>query len=489
MLFADQAPRSTLADAVRRGELRRLGRGVYTPLVDEDPASVVRRNWVPITARRFPGAVVTDRSARRGAPDPDGNLFVAAAAVGRLALPGLVVVARGGSLAVDGDLPLGDGLFIASRARALAENTIPSRRVRDRPARTLTEAELGDWIDQLTATDGEARLTTWREEAHRLAGDLGVGSAGLAMLDRLVGAALGTRPAPVGASALGARRRGLPFDQARVATFDALVDALQDRPLAEVAALGEDSKRRRFLPFYEAYFSNYIEGTEFTPVEALHIVESGTAPPERPEDGHDILGTYRVLADETDLCVEPGTATELLDRLQRWHTQVMEGRPRARPGDWKVAANRAGATEFVAPDLVVGTLIAAWDRRQQLSTPSQRAIFLLFAVAEVHPFTDGNGRVARVAMTAEHVAGGQGRVLVPTVCRNDYLNALRRLTRQKRADLLMSLVDRLQRFTARVDFSTEAGARSELEAAKAFVDADDAERRGLHLVLPERRTP
>ena len=254
--------------------------------------------------------------------------------------------------------------------------------------------------------------------------------------------------------------------------------------MAEVPALDEDRPRRRFLPFFEAYFSNFIEGTEFTPDEALVIVEAGRAPADRPADGHDILGTYRLLNDEAELSTQPSTATELLDRLRRWHRQIMEGRPHVRPGEWKVAGNRAGSTEFVAPDLVVGTLVQAWDRSQRLVTPAQRAIFLLYAIAEIHPFADGNGRIARVAMTAEHVAGAEMRVIVPTICRNDYLHALRRLTRQDRPDLLLAVVDRLQRFTARIDFSTEIIARDQLTAAHAFVDANDAERRGLHLALP-----
>ena len=34
---------------------------------------------------------------------------------------------------------------------------------------------------------------------------------------------------------------------------------------------------------------------------------------------------------------------------------------------------------------------------------------MMFLVAEVHPFADGNGRVARVMMNAELIAGGQQR--------------------------------------------------------------------------------
>ena len=51
------------------------------------------------------------------------------------------------------------------------------------------------------------------------------------------------------------------------------------------------------LPFYESYFSNYIEGTEFSIEEARSIVETQTPPAERPADGHDILGAYRCVVD------------------------------------------------------------------------------------------------------------------------------------------------------------------------------------------------
>ena len=43
------------------------------------------------------------------------------------------------------------------------------------------------------------------------------------------------------------------------------------------------------------------------------------------------------------------------------------------------------------------------------------AAFMLFLVSEVHPFIDGNGRVARIMMNAELVAGGQVKILIPTV--------------------------------------------------------------------------
>ena len=55
------------------------------------------------------------------------------------------------------------------------------------------------------------------------------------------------------------------------------------------------------LPFFEAYFSNFIEGTEFAVDEAEDIVFKGQIPKSRPEDAHDVLGTWRVVSDDREL--------------------------------------------------------------------------------------------------------------------------------------------------------------------------------------------
>ena len=68
----------------------------------------------------------------------------------------------------------------------------------------------------------------------------------------------------------------------------------------------------------------------------------------------------------------------------------------------------------------------------------------MFLVAEVHPFADGNGRLARVMMNAELIAGGQARIIIPTVYRDDYLGALRALSRSERAEVLPRMLDHAQ---------------------------------------------
>jgi predicted transcriptional regulator of viral defense system len=54
--------------AARRGELRRLARGLYTANLDEIAERIVLRNWIDVAALHFPGAVIVDRSAVEGRP-------------------------------------------------------------------------------------------------------------------------------------------------------------------------------------------------------------------------------------------------------------------------------------------------------------------------------------------------------------------------------------------------------------------------------------
>jgi Fic family protein len=44
----------------------------------------------------------------------------------------------------------------------------------------------------------------------------------------------------------------------------------------------------------------------------------------------------------------------------------------------------------------MGTLKKGFDWYSMLQDPFARAIYMMFLVSEVHPFLDGNGRVARV---------------------------------------------------------------------------------------------
>ena len=162
----------------------------------------------------------------------------------------------------------------------------------------------------------------------------------------------------------------------------------------------------------------------------------------------------------------------------------MEGRPDKAPGRFKTEANRAGATFFVAPELLEGTLAKGFELYRSLTAPLHRAVFMMFVVAEVHPFDDGNGRVARLMMNAELVASGESRIIVPTVYRNNYLVALKALSQNNHTAAMPRVLDFAQRYTAAVDFSELEVARYILDRTHAFADPNEADATGIRLAMP-----
>jgi Fic/DOC family len=469
---------AALKRAVDRGNLVRLASGTYTGDIATDPAAVVKRHLLSILAHELPGAVIVGRSSRAGGVAVDGVLSVAHTRRRPLNLIGISIHPVPGPSALDGDMQLPGGVFLASEARTMLDSLAKPGPLR------LSADEVEVWIDELCAQGGARRLNAVRDLAGELAPVLRARRS-LGHLHRLIAAALTTGDKRVPRTPeLKARASGEPFDQTRLRRFNALVDSLRVTAPRSLPDSPADATRRTFLPFYEAYFSNFIEGTEFTLREAELIVFEGEIPDERPADAHDIAGTYSVIGDPTRRREVAANSDSFVDILRRQHAEVMGGRPDKRPGEFKHVPNRAGASEFVRPELVEGTLRRAFDIGVDLLDPFQRAAYLMFVVAEVHPFLDGNGRVARIAMNAELTAGGQVRLVIPTVFRLNYIAALKAATQSDAFAPMIAVLDFAQRYTARVDFATMASAEADLDRTHAFRDPYDAEQAGLRLQLP-----
>lgn len=94
-------------------------------------------------------------------------------------------------------------------------------------------------------------------------------------------------------------------------------------------------------------------------------------------------------------------------------------------------------------------------------------------VSEVHPFLDGNGRLARVMMNAELTAAGQTKIIIPTVYREDYLGALRQLTRRNQPDTFIRMLQRAHKFSATITGQDMEAMQQVLEASNAFREGDE----------------
>ena len=480
---SDKSVTRAVSRAVKAGKLRKLASRLYSRNMVDPPEAIVARNLWSIVAGYFPGALVADRTALENVPANDGSVCVIAARGRDIRLPGHTLRPRRGVAPLSTDLPFLGELFLCSTARAYLENMRPSRARSGLVARTLGRAEIEERLDNLIRRSGEDAVNRLRDEIRILGPTLGRDQEAAA-LDVLIGALLGTHEAELSAPSAIARRQGRPFDPDRLALFQVLHAALRDHPPLSRMAADRGSEGSATLAFFEAYFSNFIEGTEFAVEEAADIVFRGAVPNDRPADAHDILGTWRIVSDIPEMSRTPTDAGTLEALLTARHASVMEGRPERQPGAFKQTVNQAGLTVFVAPDLVTGTLAQGLDLYRSLETPFHRAVFMMFLIAEVHPFVDGNGRIARIMMNAELVAAGEERIIVPTVYRANYLSALKALSQTRRAEPLIRMLDYAQRWTAAVDWRSLVEARRDLEECNAFLDSNVAEAEGRRLRMP-----
>lgn len=127
----------------------------------------------------------------------------------------------------------------------------------------------------------------------------------------------------------------------------------------------------------------------------------------------------------------------------------------------------------------MGTLMKGIEPYHALDDPFARAIYMMFLIAEVHPYTDGNGRMARVMMNAELVHTDRCRVIIPTVYREDYRLARRALTRQGDAEPYIRMLDRAQEYTAQIDFNDYERASAQFRESGAFLRSGEGDGRCL----------
>jgi hypothetical protein len=475
---ADRAEARRLQRLAARGELRRLYRGIYTDDLERQLEAVARGELYVLCALVAPGSVVSHRSALESRPTPAGSYFLTGSYRRDIELPGITlrIVEGPGPLESDTHLPTLHGdIHISSQARALLENLTRSHGSDPAERRTLGVEGVERRVDQIMSRSAQGTIDQIRDDARAIAPQLGL-EAEFERLDNTIGAMLGTRKAPLRASTALARARGRPYDADRVELFDVLLAHLHEHPLEVPPA--DPAADRQIQAFAESYFSNFIEGTEFELEEAFDIVIHGQPLQYREDDSHDILGTYRAILESVSAPEFPDSFERFVERLRHWNRQVIESRQARQPGEIKAESNRVGTYVLVEPGQVLGTLEKGYERIMAAPTPGARSALAMFVVAEVHPFQDGNGRTARLAMNCALSQAGLTRIIIPTVYRDDYLSALRALSlRDGRPAPLVRMLARAARFSRGVDFHSQATCFESLREANALMLPDDAKLR------------
>lgn len=430
-------------------ELRLLYKGVATALPDGEWPTLVARHRLRLLAAIHPHSLLGFRTAFDGGAPSQGVVHLTGTYRRTTQLPGLTIQVWKGPAAQPQDKPMmGLPLYFPSEERMLLENLAPSRGPHPR---TVGVQAVEQRLLTICSSRGEKSLHDLRERARALAAPLKL-EAEFIVLDALVGSIFRSRPSVLTSRLGKAMTAKIPYDSDRLALFESFSETLRARPLPMPTTVTRSGAARRHFAFIESYFSNFIEGTEFEIGEARGFVLDGAPVEHRPQDSHDIIGVFdQALSPQwSTLTLASGEA--VLEQLRARHQHQMRRRPEVGPGEFKLKANRAGNTDFVEPSLVRGTLIQASRLLASVPAGTARALLAMFLVTEVHPFNDGNGRLARLVMNAELSAADGCRIIVPTLYREEYLDCLRELTRNQHAEPFLKVMSHLHDWTSRFDY-------------------------------------
>jgi hypothetical protein len=452
----------------KQGLVRKIAPRVYTSSLEEPPEKIVRRNWYRLVSDLFPEAFLSHRSALERMPTPEGHLYLTRSYKGVVELPGLILHFSKGPEPLGDDALFFGNLKVSGLARAYLEN-LQRTKGSGEESKTLSREQLEEKIEAFLRVKGEDALNQVRDRAKEIALQLEMEKE-FTELNQLITDLLGTGLSKNLVSPIArARVLGEPIDPDRIQLFESLYGELVKKDYPDYPDKNKSIQSYQNFAFFEGYFSNYIEGTEFTVEEAKQIITTATPLPARDEDSHDVLGTYQIVSNRNEMSILPTSPDLLLKLLRERHAILLSARTSKNPGEFKDKNNRAGTTEFVAMELVPGTLKKGYEWYSLLQHPFAKAAYMMFMISEVHPFLDGNGRMARVMMNAELSSKGLSKIIIPTVYREDYMGALKKLTQQRDGDAYIRMLLRVWEFSSHVHNESLDDMEQYLKECNAFL--------------------
>ena len=229
-------------------------------------------------------------------------------------------------------------------------------------------------------------------------------------------------------------------------THNAVFSFLKNRPIAQnprglfyenLPPSIRDNLLKRLAAEW-THDSTAIEGNTLTLGETVKILEIGlTIGGKSLRDHQEVYGHARAI----DLLYEMVGRPLVAGDLFALHRAVMPLSPvdSLRPvGDWKkdyngttgVVRGKSVYMEYAAPDSVPRLMerwLADFNRPRAIQRPAQALAAYVcthMAFVRIHPFYDGNGRMARLVSNLPVLAAGFPPILIPVARRADYIDLL-----------------------------------------------------------------
>ena len=171
--------------------------------------------------------------------------------------------------------------------------------------------------------------------------------------------------------------------------------------------------------------SNAIEGNSLTLRETELVLSKGVTVSGKPLKDHLEAVNLAKAWEQVKALAKPNavlTERELLDLHRIVLTRVEDDFA----GCYRRGTVRIAGSHHVPPNpmKVPDLMEELFTELQTITDPVERAARLHHGIARIHPFTDGNGRAARLAMNFVLLAAGYPPVSISTDLRQAYYDAL-----------------------------------------------------------------
>lgn len=171
--------------------------------------------------------------------------------------------------------------------------------------------------------------------------------------------------------------------------------------------------------------SNAIEGNSLTLRETELVLSRGVTVSGKPLKDHIEALNLAKAWDKVKALATPNSnlsERDLLDLHQILLTRIQD----EKKGAYRTYAVRVAGSNHVPPNAVkVPDLMEdLFKEIQNIADPVECAARIHHGIASIHPFADGNGRAARLAMNFILLAAGYPPISIPTNLRQAYYNAL-----------------------------------------------------------------
>ena len=227
----------------------------------------------------YPHALLSFRSALEFSPDDTGVIYLSGTTNRKIKFASLTLEFSRSPAALDSD-PLFMKFRVSSLARAYLENLSTTVRTKNK---SLPQEKIEERLEAFSQVKGLDELILLRKQAHTVAKKL-KWLKEYKKLDKIIGALLGTQTITHLKSPKAiAQAKGLPYDSACNERLQNLFSDLKKQPLQTILEKNKSNDHFNNKAFFEAYFSNYIEGTTFEITEAEQIVFDRHIPQQRPK--------------------------------------------------------------------------------------------------------------------------------------------------------------------------------------------------------------